>query len=105
MTKQRRARIDAKKKLVEWAKSVKDRDNYECVICKSKEHLNSHHLIPKEMKDKTYKFDVNNGITLCCLCHKYSYKISAHKHPIAFCLWLIKNKPEIWKWLEERCQN
>jgi len=67
------------KDMVLWRKSVYTRDNYMCQICgdnsskNNKVVLNAHHI--KRFNDyKLLRFDVNNGITLCELCHKLTYR-------------------------------
>ena len=55
-----------------WRKSVINRDRV-CVICKSKNKLNAHHI--KEFsKFPLLRFEVDNGITLCEPCHKKVHK-------------------------------
>jgi hypothetical protein len=65
-----------------WSKQVKERDGNKCVICGRTDYLNSHHLIPRQIK--YLRHDINNGITLCPLHHKYSSELSAHKNPVYF---------------------
>jgi 5-methylcytosine-specific restriction endonuclease McrA len=77
-----------------WAKQIKTRDGYECVICGNVFAPNAHHLVPREIKE--YRYDLNNGITLCVNHHKFSRKLSAHNAPFAFHLWLAKYKPEVY---------
>ena len=56
--------------LSHWRKAVVDRDQGKCRICGSKENLEAHHIIPvKNDPGGKYKYDVNNGITLCRNCH------------------------------------
>lgn len=74
----------------EWAKKVKQRDQ-ECVICGKQEHLNAHHIIPREIKE--FKHDMKNGITLCPRHHRFSFELSAHQNPLAFFMWLEQNRP------------
>ena len=51
----------------EWAKAVKEIDNYTCQICGSDKDLHAHHI---EAHAVTYdSFDIDNGITLCINCH------------------------------------
>lgn len=57
-----------------WTKKVFERDNYICWICEDKGgELNGHHL--KSWADyPELRYDVNNGVTLCKVCHKlYGY--------------------------------
>ncbi|MDR6779334.1 hypothetical protein J2W98_003614 [Paenibacillus peoriae] len=54
----------------EWTKLVYERDNYTCQCCwkRGSQRLNAHHLDGYHWcKDK--RTDINNGITLCELCH------------------------------------
>lgn len=62
------------KEYAEWRKSIFERDNYVCQICKEKgKKLNAHHIFPySEYSD--IKYLIHNGITLCVLCH-----ITVHK--------------------------
>jgi len=78
-----------KKQFLEWSKNVKERDNYQCVICKCTKYLHTHHIIPREIHP--LRFDIDNGITLCAKHHKYSYEISPHKNPFVFIKWFEKN--------------
>ena len=75
----------------EWAKEVKDRDGWSCVICKSPLRPNAHHIIARE-NHKT-KYDIRNGITLCPKHHFFCRQQSAHNNPIGFLIWLEINRP------------
>lgn len=57
-------------KYKEWARLVKEKDNYECKHCGLKEigSLQSHHIIPWEDSIKL-RFEISNGLTLCRVCH------------------------------------
>jgi hypothetical protein len=57
-----------RKKLEKWGQEVKERDGYECKICKAKDKLHAHHIIPRK-KDVSLWYDISNGITLCSRCH------------------------------------
>lgn len=53
----------------EWRKAVFERDDYKCRLCGRRGcELNAHH-IKYWSKSPEYRFDVNNGITLCKSCH------------------------------------
>ena len=81
----------------EWAKSVKERDGYACVICGTDYRPNAHHILPRELHDT--KLDISNGITLCCKHHLFSREISAHNNPMAFFKWMIRNRKAEIKYL------
>lgn len=75
-------RIDRRKlkENVIWRNNVLKRDNYTCVICKQyggkleAHHLNGYHW------DKENRLNVDNGITLCKICHKNFHKKYGHNH-------------------------
>lgn len=54
----------------EWARKVKERDKYICQHCglAEKDNLQSHHIVPWE-DDKSLRFEISNGMTLCRSCH------------------------------------
>lgn len=54
----------------EWARQVKERDNYTCQHCGMQiiEHLQAHHMIPWE-DNIELRFEISNGMTLCRVCH------------------------------------
>ncbi len=72
-----------------WRKAVFERDNYTCQKCGRRGgNLNADHVIPYYI-DKTKTFDVNNGQTLCVLCHKsldtWGHKVKTrYKYEAAF---------------------
>jgi len=73
-----------------WAADVKERDNWQCVICGDTERLNAHHIIPREQHST--KFDIDNGLSLCPKHHFFSRDISAHNNPLALFLWMEENR-------------
>jgi hypothetical protein len=88
-------RTAKRKALSAWSKAVRDRDQ-KCVICDRTDHLNAHHILPKE-NYKEFMLDPINGITLCPAHHKFS-KYSAHKNPIWFAKFIADKFPEQWTW-------
>ena len=60
-----------------WSKEVKKRDNYTCVYCGSTENLHSHHILSKH-KHPEHRLLLNNGITLCGVCHREEHKINGY---------------------------
>lgn len=87
----------------EWSAMVKVLGGNQCAVCGSKERLNSHHLIPKEISE--YRHDIINGICLCPKHHRFSFKLSAHQNPIAFLLWLENNHPILLKEIKEKIKK
>ena len=81
---------DKKRRDTEWANKVKDLDGWTCCICGAKFRVFAHHIINRE--NLMYKYDIDNGITLCLKHHKFDRTISAHNAPFAFLLWLKKYK-------------
>ena len=65
----------------EWRTSVYERDNYTCQRCFSSGggRLNAHHIL-YFMKYPIFRFDIDNGITLCKDCHKYIHKIQSKSY-------------------------
>jgi len=94
-------RITIRKALKAWSLEVRRRDG-SCAVCGRTEHLNAHHLIPKE-NFKDFQLEVNNGLALCPKCHKFG-AFSFHKHPMWAARWLAMNKPEQYAWIMERIE-
>ena len=82
-----------------WRKAVLTRDGDRCVVCGTDRNLQVHHLFSRGRADTRH--EVSNGITLCSAHHKWSREISPHKGPVAFFLWLQKNRPDQWEWLKK----
>lgn len=51
-----------------WRNSIYDRDNYCCKMCGSKNKIVAHHIIPRRDFPELM-FSINNGITICNVCH------------------------------------
>jgi 5-methylcytosine-specific restriction endonuclease McrA len=73
-----------------WIEAVKTRDGNKCVYCGSDKNTNAHHIIPREIEK--FRFDVNNGVTLCAKHHRFSFEWSAHQNAFAFIDWLRENR-------------
>jgi len=103
--KTRRIKILKNKLLAIWGKISKLQQGNCCQICKSDEYLNSHHVIPKSLKNSALKYDLTNAVVLCPSCHKYSYSISAHKNPLIFFAWFKETYPMKYKYLLEHAND
>ena len=57
-----------------WKKSVYEKDDYTCLICKTKQDIQAHHIRPW-IKYVDYRYDVENGIVLCRDCHKKVHRL------------------------------
>lgn len=67
-------RLKTSQQYKEWRKSVFKRDNNTCQECGAKNFfINAHHIIPVS-EDESKIFDLDNGQTLCIVCHQ-------KKHP------------------------
>ena len=62
----------------DWRQKVRRRDKHRCRMpgCKSKRRLQTHH-ITKWASAASLRFEVDNGITLCFICHK---EVTGHEH-------------------------
>jgi len=109
-------RINKRKALVEWSLAVRERDGHTCQVCGIKAGeltkngkpvvLNAHHIISKECVFYDFlKLDLNNGITLCQSCHKFSRKCSPHKQEFVFFVWFMQNKPKQYEYLKGKIIN
>ena len=58
---------------IRWKNQIKERDNWTCQECEATEHLHAHH-IKRKASHPELAYDIDNGITLCVVCH-------AKKHP------------------------
>ena len=94
----RKERIQKRKQLVEWSKSVRNRD-VTCIVCGRTDRLNAHHILPKE-NYKEFMYEEINGITLCPIHHKFG-KFSAHRHPIWFCIFLRNKRRKQYEWAKK----
>ena len=61
-----------------WVNEIKNRDKWRCVECSSTQNLHAHHIKPWRYYPE-FRYDVDNGITLCHNCHE-----AAHGHGFKF---------------------
>lgn len=80
----------------QWRESVINRDFGECQVCGSDIYLEVHHI--KSFKHNLeLALDIDNGITLCSMCHKnyHSFNGGTRKEATkeSFDLWMAKQEP------------
>ena len=98
MNKQKKERLERKKKDKIWAKMIKEKYHNKCIICGEEKYLNAHHIIPKEIKK--FRHDTINGIALCPKHHRFSFELSAHQNPVMFWRYIKKNHAQIIEEIE-----
>ena len=88
---------------IAWSKAIKERDNG-CVIgvdCKG--YLNAHHIVPRE--HRKWRWELDNGLTLCVKHHKFCIKLSAHRNAPSFLAWLHRHRPYVLALAYERSEE
>jgi hypothetical protein len=77
-----------------WRKSVFERDNYTCQVCKYKSHtsinnksdIQVHHIKPFAYFPNL-RLEITNGITLCISCHRKTETFGKRNKEIAYYEW------------------
>ena len=69
-----------------WSQLVKLLGNNKCAYCRSEIDLHSHHIHTR--KNKSTRWDTDNGICLCGDHHVHHTFFSAHKTPHKFMKWM-----------------
>lgn len=77
-----------------WSGLIKNRDGNKCVRCGKDKYLNSHHIFSRS--NRSTRWVLENGITLCAGCHTLSSTFSAHKTPVEFVEWIKERNGETW---------
>ena len=78
-----RARLSTE--LSEWRNAVYKRDNYTCQTCGDNTTIHAHHIV-EWAKDESKRFDLNNGITLCIICHGKIHSKDFTKRHNKYCI-------------------
>ena len=89
-----------------WSDAVRSSAKFKCEYCGIENKainingvstkLDAHHLVSRKVKDMPLKFDINNGICVCPICHKWGMP-SFHRDPITTITWLMKNQPDKYR--------
>lgn len=84
-----------------WRKAVYERDDYTCLICKKKGgRLTPHHVLAFA-RYKEYRFDIDNGRTLCSDCHdRFHMKYGNKKHTLEDWWDFFKNNSQQLQWMK-----
>jgi len=69
-----------------WSQLVKLLGNNKCAYCNSEQDLHSHHIHTR--KNKSTRWDTDNGICLCADHHVHNIFFSAHRTPYKFLRWM-----------------
>ena len=94
-------KLPTKKRLREiadrlWSLTIRDDWGYCCAVCK-RTPVEAHHLIPRQWYATRY--DLRNGIALCCRCHKFDAAISPHLNAAAWMAWLRVHQCTRHQWV------
>lgn len=63
--------------LYKWSSQVKERDGFRCSICGSEKKLHAHHILSKS-KHPELILVLNNGVTLCSICHNEEHRLNGY---------------------------
>lgn len=78
-------RLRASTQSKNWSKQVRQRDKHRCVKCGDNKKLHAHHIKPWN-KYPELRYDLENGITLCVVCHQI-------EHGFKFKDWVVNDEP------------
>lgn len=82
-----------------WSRLVRERDG-KCIICGANTTVDAHHLLSKEYFAQ-FATDINNGVSLCKRCHKYS-ATAAHKNQFYFVEMINQKSHDQYIWVMSR---
>ena len=86
---------DYKNAIQYWALNVKEKANFKCESCGTSKRLESHHKNNRS-KYPEQAFDIDNGLCLCDICHRFGEN-SLHK-----ILGINTTKQTTMEWLNEQ---
>ena len=84
-----------------WSLKIRERDQNKCQVC-GMEGNNPHHIVGR--RNRTLRWDLNNGITLCPGCHTFRTK-SAHQDPLWFADWFRSNHPSRYRLIKHKKES
>ena len=79
-----------RKALALWSILVRHRDGNACLVCKSAEYIQAHHI--EDKRNESLRYALANGASLCAR-HHFGGSDSAHHSPVYFLDWLQTNRP------------
>jgi len=88
MTKTQKSSLDRL-----WQKKILERDQ-KCRVCGSSNGVVGHHIFSRN--NMNVRWDLDNGVLLCCKHHNLSNDWSAHSTYEVFFQWLEKTMGEKW---------
>jgi 5-methylcytosine-specific restriction endonuclease McrA len=88
---------------LQWARAIKERDGFTCRVCgRMGVILHSHHLFGWDRYTQL-RFTINNGLTLCKVCHDSFHSAYGRGSNNAFqFLEFLKSKSIMTKIVDER---
>jgi len=76
-----------------WALAVKIKAGMKCEYCGNTNALNAHHVYSRS--NRSTRWDLSNGYSLCVAHHVFG-TFSAHKSPMDFGEWMVKDRGQTW---------
>jgi hypothetical protein len=84
-----------------WSLAVRDDWANKCAVCGSRD-CEAHHLVPRQ--HEATRYDLRNGIALCCHCHQFDRDLSPHQNSAGWIKWLEWHHPTLAEWYFEHCR-
>lgn len=77
-----------------WSKLVKLKAGWKCIYCGKESYVQAHHIYSRS--NRSVRWDIENGASLCAGHHTLSSGFSAHKTPLEFAEWIKERNDEEW---------